>query len=290
MSRNPFADPACPKCHGRGFIYAESMLDGGRYCECTMEGMRVQNMTRIWESLESAKEISVLRNDPPLKRFLKKSCRVTAPVALFKAHLKALAYNMPTAWNARVHTDAELLDVWFGTLKAQGMKIYDFEIENSTLRAIDIRDLVEPHDLCIILMGVKKLPNKEAPSSLAEAISYRNHLDKPTWVIDQPDLPLDGNHRYHNQEVERMLAKWPHVVLSGPNVTVTNEPRTNSLVATNALATVDDLLVTEDGLQEEEEELFEEDVVSTPQTKNLLSTLTVESKSKKPWKGNRSKR
>ena len=274
---NPYADPACPICHGRGFIYGESMLDGGRYCECTLDGMRLDNMNRIWESLPEALNIPQFREDPKLARFANKSVWITAPVKLFKAHLKALAYNKPTIWHARVRTDAELLDAWFGTAKAQGVKFFDLEVEQSTLRAIDIRDLVEPPDLCIIMMGVKKLPNKEAPGSLAEAISYRSHLEKPTWVVDQPSQPLDGNHRYFSDEVERIMRRWPHVTLMGDKVHVQNDDTPKPVVseAVHDLSSI---------LADPEDEVEESEDYTPPapsETKSFLDRLSVESSPKK---------
>jgi len=270
---NPYADPACPECGGRGFIYKSSMLDGGSYCECTLDGLRLDNMNRIWPSLPDAKEVKRFREKPDLGRFIQSSAWITAPVPLFKAHLKGLAYNMPTIWHARVRTDAELLDAWFGTAKAQGVKIFDLEIEKSTVRAIDIRDLVEPPDLCIIVMGVKKLPNKEAPGSLGEAISYRAHLGKPTWVVDQPDLPLDGTHRFFSGEIEQLMRKWPHATLSANGMYVANEVRHPSPVS----STADDIesLIEED---EEEEDSFEEEEDTAPTTSttnSLLHTVSV---------------
>lgn len=258
---NPYADPNCPHCKGRGFIYGASMLDGGRYCDCALDGMRLDNMDRVWESLSQAAESPKLKAKPPLGKFVRSSAWITSNMPLFRQHLKAVCYNMSTLWNARVRTDAELLDAWFGTAKAQGVKIFDLDVERSTLRAIDIADLVEPPDLCIIILGVKKLPNKEAPGSLAEAISYRNHLQKPTWVVDQPNLPLDGSHKFFSDEIERLLSRWPKISLTPRGSVVTNVPKKKEAVS-DAVHSINDMLQdvgepAEDGETESEEGDFE---------------------------------
>lgn len=241
-----------------------------------MEGMRLANMDRIWPKLSEAKEVKAFREDPKLKPYLNSSCWITAPDPLFKAHLKGLAYRMPTMWDARVRSDAELLDAWFGTAKAQGVKIFDVEIERSTLRAIDIRDLVEPPDLCIIIMGVKNLPNREAPGSLAEAISYRAHVSKPTWVVDQPDRPLDGTHRYFSEEVERILRRWPRLTLTPKGILVSNvasQPRNPNPVSESAL----------ENITETVEDFEEEDDTPKQHTNSLLADLEAK-ESKDQWK------
>jgi hypothetical protein len=214
-----------------------------------------------------------------------------------------VAYNKSTLWDAKVRTDAMILDSWFGTLKAQGAKIYDVEIEKSILEAIDIRDLVEPPELCIFVMGTKRLPNKEAPNSILEAIGYRRHVGKPTWVVDQPDHPLDQmHHLFYSETLESWLHKWPHIFLHPTDIQVEGEARIRHEVASVSL---DELLDQADEetpapkprrpsrrVEIEEEEVFEEDEGAG--TRNLLSTLKVESepkkkgfKSKKTWSRNR---
>jgi len=299
-----YADPNCPDCGGRGFIVGESMLLGGRYCDCTMDALRLENMDKIWKSLSETVDVPQLREAPPLLKLVKHSLWITAPQELFKRHLKAVAFNKSTIWDAKVRTDAELLDSWFGTAKAQGVKIYDMEIENSTLEAIDIRDLVEPPELCIIVLGVKQLPNKEAPNSLLEAIGYRRHVGKPTWLVDQPDHPIDQmHHRFYSDILDGWLKHWPHLHLSATGARVEGQARIEHAVSADASdlddlvdestgnEEIDDALSDVDEMEEEgEEEIEEEEDDPT----NLLSTLKVEAdpkpygkQKKKPWGGKR---
>ena len=300
-----YADPNCPHCGGDGFIIGESMLSGGRYCDCTLDALRLQNMEKIWKSLAETADIPVLRQSPPLLKLVKHDIWITAPLELFKRHLKAVAFNKDTIWDAKVRTDAELLDSWFGTAKAQGVKIYDIEIENSTLEAIDIRDLVEPPELCIIILGIKQLPNKEAPNALLEAIGYRRHVGRPTWLVDQPDHPIDQmHHRFYSERLDGWLKHLPHLHLGPTGARVEGQARIEHAVATTS--DLDDLVEDEstgnddidkalsnvgemnEEVEEEVEEEEEED------STNLLGTIKVEAdpqpygkKKKKKWGGKR---
>jgi hypothetical protein len=272
-----------------------------------MDALRLQNMEKIWKSLSSAPDIPALRADPPLLRLVKHDIWITGPLELFKRHLKAVAFNKDTIWDAKVRTDAELLDSWFGTAKAQGVKIYDIEIEKSTLEAIDIRDLVEPPELCIIILGIKQLPNKEAPNSLLEALGYRRHVGRPTWIVDQPDHPIDQmHHRFYSDSLDGWLKHIPHLHLGPTGARVEGQARIEHAVADTSDL---DALVEEgestgnDDIDEalsdvdemEEGEVVEEEVEEEEEdTTNLLSTLKVESdpkpygkKKKKPWGGKR---
>ena len=292
-----YADPNCPHCGGSGFIYGDSLLDGGHNCECMLDALRLENMERVWLSLSDAKDVPQLRENPPLLRLTKYNAWITGPIELFKRHLKAVAFHKHTLWDAKVRTDAMILDSWFGTLKAQGAKIYDVEIEKSILEAIDIRDLVEPPELCVFVLGTKRLPNKEAPNSILEAISYRKHVNKPTWVVDQPDHPIDRNHHlFYSETLEKWLNSWPHVSLAPTTAHVVGEPRIQHAVA--SASDIEDLLddgestgnadideaLSDVGEMHDEEDYEEEDYEEEEETTNLLSTLKIESDEKSKYK------
>lgn len=297
-----YADPDCPHCGGAGFIYGESMLDGGHNCECMLDVLRLENMEKIWKSLSEVTEVPQLRENPPLRHLVTRDAWITAPVEIFRRHLKALAFHKSTIWDAKVRTDAMILDSWFGTLKAQGAKIYDVEIEKSILEAIDIRDLVEPPDLCILVLGTKRLPNKEAPNSILEAIGYRRHVNKPTWVVDQPDHTIDQmHHLFYSSTLETWLKSWPHINLFPTGAQVVGKPRIQHAVAasTNDLddlldestgnMEIDDALSDVDAEEEPEEDIFEAAPKRNGGTTNMLDTLKAEADPKKykPQRGSK---
>jgi hypothetical protein len=296
------ADPNCPICKGMGFVYPACLYTrpgerGGHFCECTVDALRLVNMDRVWPSLAASKEFEGLRNNPPLRHFVKTNLWITAPVPVFRAHLKALAFRKPALWDCRVYPDAELITSWLGTAKAEGLKIYDLDAERSTLEAIDLRDLVEPPELLILLLGVKQLPNKEAPNSLLEAIGYRQHAAKPVWIVDQPDHRIDHvHHRFYSETLEMWLTHWPHVQLAGRNMRKAGGPA-EPVETVGSIEQVDEMLEAKvdnalsdlgsldgnDAEAELEEDPLEEE--SSPQqrtTRDLSHTLTVESSKKAP--------
>lgn len=210
-------DPNCPQCKGHGFIYSASLLEGGSSCKCLDPFLKSQNVNKAWPGLlsepvpENLKTLSATST--------KKNLWITSSRETFRQYLKKLILTMPTHWECKVRTDAELLDSWFGTAKAQGTKIFDLEIDESTLKAIDIPDLVVPSHLCILWLGVKELPNKEAPHSLLEAFNYRAHLGKPTWIVDQPSRPFDATHMFYSDEMASIMSSWDHLALHEDRVT-----------------------------------------------------------------------
>jgi hypothetical protein len=221
-----YADPNCQKCGGKGWIYAPSMLvlpgeRGGRYCSCARDYMRLANMERIWKSLSEATMPAMLREEAPLKKLIKHNVWITAKDGDFRAHLKAVAFNMHDMWDARVYSDKDLLKAWLNTAYAQGHKIYDTELDESmvTVKAMYIDELVEPPELVILLLGVKQAPNKETPNVLLEAIQSRRHIGKPMWIVDQPDHRIDQmHHRGYSEQLEGLLGHWPHLRIAGSTV------------------------------------------------------------------------
>lgn len=316
MSRE-YADPNCRICGGVGFVYPACLFTrpgerGGRFCDCTLSALRLVNMERVWPSLGSSKEFPGLRDDPPLRHFVQKNLWITAPVPVFRAHLKALAFTKPTLWDCRVYPDAELITSWLGTAKAEGLKIYDLDAERSTLEAIDLRDLVEPPELVILLLGVKQLPNKEAPNALLEALGFRQHAGKPTWLVDQPDHRIDHvHHRFYSETLEMWLSHWMHVQLAGKFLRKASGPEAPVETVAGGVEEIDEMIESKidhalsdldavDGDASTEADDGEEAEVDVPEstptrsratrgTRDLSHTLSVETTKKPPRSKGRGK-
>lgn len=251
----------CPQCKGHGFIYGSSMLLGGTSCPCRETFLRSRKLDTIWESLSRVDAGS----GKTLPASLAKSCcRITSTRAVFQQHLKRFVLTQPEFWSCKVRTDAELLDAWLATAKAQGAKIFDLDVSESEILAIDIPSLVMPPDLCILWMGVKNLPNKEAPNSLMEAISYRSHVGKPTWIIDQPTKKLDGTHLYYSREFDALSEAWPHLTLTKTGVDIKKKKNTAAAV----------MELAEPMESEEEDPVQVETVVTSKYVAGLISDLS----------------
>jgi hypothetical protein len=286
VSEREYADPDCPHCGGSGFIYGESMLDGGHSCTCTLDFMRRQNMEKVWPSLSEAKGIPGLRLNPPLIHLTHRDVWITAKEPVFKAHLQAVCYARSYMWDAKVWSDKDLVKAWLNTAYAQGHKIYDTELDSVRVTAMYIDELVESYELVVLLMGVKEAPNKETPSVLLEAIKTRLHLGRPTWVVDQPQRRLDRvEHRAYSEVLEGLLSHWPHVALLGPTIKIAGAPIEPAHPVSDA--DVDDLIdegdaeagaVINEALSDvdEDAEAEIEDEAEEPQgpaTRNLLAEM-----------------
>ncbi len=296
MTQRAYADPDCPKCGGAGFIYAESLLHGGRSCDCTLDYLRRQNMDKIWRSLSQAPEVPELRERPPLLQLTDQNLWITAKEKTFRAHLKGIAYRRSHMWDARVWSDKDLLKAWLNTAYAQGHKIYDTELDHVTVSAMYIDELVEPYELVILMLGVKEAPNKEAPNVLLEAIKTRLHVGRPIWIVDQPQRRIDRiDHRFYSEQLEGILLHWPHLELAGGGVKLAGgslrpahpvsdtdpeeildagDPRAGAVIDV-ALSDIGDHEADQDDPPEDDEQdaLEEEDDEPGTPTRSLLSGL-----------------
>lgn len=277
--------PGCPLCKGSGFIYAESLFDGGRYCKCVQHQLRLLNMERIWRSLSNEKVTKEMVTKCPLKPYANQNLWVTASIPTFRKHLKAMAMHMSIEWDARVRSDADILDSWFGTAKAGGVEIFDLEIAESMLKAIDIPDLVGSYSLVILILGVKQLPNKETPNAILEAISYRTHENKPTWVVDQPDQPITSmSHKGYSDTVVNLLQQWTHLDLQGTTV---RKPSDDRLIDLARPSLVSSPILTEEDISDAVSAVPEGPPTSFP-VRDLLAEVSQQAK--KPGKPAKSKR
>jgi len=198
-----------------GFLYEKSLLDGGRYCDCTLLQLRLANMDRIWKSLSKATVSPALVKAAPLFPYVRQNLYITASPALFRKHFKAVCFHRSTVWDARVRTDADLLDSWLGTTKLQGKHIFDVEIaEAISLKAVDLPSLLGSFPLMVIVLGVKRLANRESANALLEALNYRQHEELPVWLVDQVDHPItEISHLFYSDHLSDRLREWKHIQL-----------------------------------------------------------------------------
>ena len=69
--------------------------------------------------------------------------------------------------------------------------------------------------LLIIRLGVKTARNSAMPEVLAETIELRQHLGKPTWVVEETGKPLEEGHISWSRAVEDALDGWEKIPLVG---------------------------------------------------------------------------
>jgi hypothetical protein len=194
--------PDCEHCLGRGVIDVpvEFGPPATRPCRCVRARDILINMEKGWRGLSRA--VKVTRS--PLEPYPNKDLWVTCSRKIFQGYLRYVARVQGPGWRFRVITDADLMNAWLATAKLKGVEIFDYEIASTSISpgAMTLDDLVSPHPFLIIMLGVKAARNEAMPEVLLEALVTRCHEDKPTWLVDQPYLPLEPGHKCWSEELE----------------------------------------------------------------------------------------
>lgn len=205
----------CDKCGDYGFLQQDEGPMGipqAIPCECRVEKILNQQAEKAWTGLSELP----LRQKTSLSKVIEKS-------AIISADKSALTVNLRTAlWLHRkpyrfvkVVSDATLMSAWLSNISLSNSEIYDPDFQRD-IKAGSLEDLAESPDLLIIRLGVKMARNSAMPEVLGEAIELRRHLNKPTWVVCEPDKPLEEGHISWSRAVEEMLEGWPILKLSRP--------------------------------------------------------------------------
>jgi hypothetical protein len=203
-------DPDCPKCSGHGAIDIPPDLSVGRVtparqtCTCVYRRDLRANLNRGWRGLWKAKPIA----ESPLVRFEAENLFVTARQHTLKKHVRHVALRMPTTWQFQVSSDADLISAWLSNMVQSGAEIHDPDVLLSDLPPMTLEQLVEPPHLLILILGVKVARNAAASEVLLETLQRRDFLDKPTWVIDQPNDPFEEGHIAWSDSVDGYLSEW----------------------------------------------------------------------------------
>jgi hypothetical protein len=204
----------CPKCRGRGVVAVAlgHGPEGARPCDCVMVRDVLANVNRGWPGLTNAAPIP----NSPLKGKTEMDFRITGSLASFREHLRHVACRMGPSWNFKVVSDSDMMEAWLATVGDDDLIDADVGVaRKSAIRSqfLALVDLIEPPKLLIILCGVKAARNSAMPEVLLEALRHRQYLSKPTWVVDQPYLPLAAGHLSWNPMVGDFLAQWPYLKL-----------------------------------------------------------------------------
>ena len=147
---------------------------------------------------------------------------ITAPLSWFRSQLRWIMIRQQPHYFFKVSSDTELLRAWLGTVPLKGMQILDPDAYQVSMRYMNLEDLVEPPDLLIVHVGVKKARNEAAPEVLMETISHRAFRGKPTWVFNDARSPFDPSLPSFSYEVESTLNEWERIEVKAPRKSVSN--------------------------------------------------------------------
>lgn len=210
---HPHANPKCKMCKGTGKVRVKmnNSPPKERLCDCTIASRLLQNADRGWYGVSSAPKVA----ESPLSDLTESNVWLTGDINWMKAHVRHIAIRKPLSWRFKVITDKELMASWLATAALAGVDILDKEAYEVTTAKLSIEDLVQPYDLVVIRLGVKAARNTAMPEVLLEALALRDHLEKPTWVWDQPHRPLVEGHRCWSMQVQCELNSWARVRYNG---------------------------------------------------------------------------
>jgi len=223
-------DPDCPECGGTGMVESDpNPPHPPRFsrCVCVLRKEVLANVNRAYPGLVDAPVV----RESPLAGKHTNNLWVTGGNA-FLAHLRHVAVRQPATWFLRVTSDAELVTSWLSSIALKGGEILDGDAYMVSTQFITIPDLVVPPDLLVIRMGVKVARNEASSEVLAEALNERLHLNRPTWVWDTPDHPLNSGHLFWSKEVQRSLRSFEEIKLDSTIVPRTRGSAKKTTVTT----------------------------------------------------------
>lgn len=205
----------CLKCKGRGVVSVSNdqlspmLFEATKPCICVRARDIRDHLEHGWKGLSSAKPIK----ESPLRDQTNASVWITASLKSLQEHLCGVAIRQGISWFFRVITDIDLMTTWLSSAD----DVFDADVaeqrqyaENTYSR---LTDLVEPPKLLIIRLGAKAARNVATPEVLFEALLHRQHLSKPTWVVDSPSAPLDPTHLAYSQDVMDHLQSFKRVTI-----------------------------------------------------------------------------
>jgi hypothetical protein len=226
----PVNKSVCPFCFGREVVELEETHHGipiTAPCKCAIVRDIVRNLERGWVGIARA---APLKSPSPLLEYVTDDLYLTSSDPVLKSHLKFVGAKLGRNWSFAVVTDADLMSSWLANAKLSGKEIFDPDViagleklgsdEGRRIRTT-LEDLVEPPGLLIIRIGVKNARNSATHEVFLEALKLRDHLNRPTWVVDQPEYRLHAEgHLCYSPEVEEKLGAFPYLALSSTNLTV----------------------------------------------------------------------
>lgn len=221
----------CKKCNGYGY----TQIDGGHYgmpqavpCECKItKALQVQ----ADKAMPNLSKVPVKKS--ALQGKIETDLLITGDVSDLMLHLRgALSHRKKPEEFVKVVSDADCMSAWLGSIKLSGMDIADPDFQSS-LKVFSLQDLAEPPKLLIINTGVKMARNSAMSEVLHETLTIRQFLNKPTWVVQPPDKPIQEGHIAWSRAVEDTLTGWERISLVGLREKSSNAKKSAGLSITN---------------------------------------------------------
>jgi hypothetical protein len=202
----------CEICGGHGYI----QKDDGHFgipeairCDCMVEKALLEQAEKAWVHLGKVP----VRKRSPLIGKCSENLVVSSHKDALRLHLRAsLAHFSKPQFFIKVVGDHTLMSAWLGGMSLQGKDIADPDFQRD-LKVYSLEDLAEAPYLLVIRLGTKMARNSAMSEVLLETIEMREHLDRPTWIVDEPDKPLEEGHLAWSRDVEDAIEGWSRIRL-----------------------------------------------------------------------------
>jgi len=205
----------CTFCGGHGYIQKDDGYMGmpeATPCVCVQERALNQQAEKAWAGLS---RIPAKKKGGPLKGKIKSNLVIMAEKPDFEVALRnALWVEGRPSLFVKVVSDATLISAWLSNLSRAGEDIVDPDFQRD-LKVATLEDLAEAPGLLIVRLGVKMAKNSQTSAVLLETIELRQHLNKATWIIEEPRKPLVEGHLAWSPAVHEALDNWERIKMVG---------------------------------------------------------------------------
>lgn len=203
----------CKKCGGAGYIQKDNGHMGmpqAIQCDCVVDKQIDEQAEKAWTHLS----VAPIRKRSPLNNKIHKNLVITATTDQLRLHLRSSMGNLrnPRLF-VKVIGDHSLMSAWLGSMMLQGKDIADPDFQRD-LKVYSLDDLAEAPYLMVIRLGTKVARNAAMSEVITETIEIREHLKKPTWLIIDPDKPLEEGHIAWSRLLEDTISPWDNINLN----------------------------------------------------------------------------
>jgi hypothetical protein len=203
----------CEKCGGLGYTQKDDGHMGmpqAIQCDCVVDKALDEQAERAWKHLS----VAPIRKRTPLNKKIHTNLVITATTDQLRLHLRSsLGNNRNPNTFVKVIGDHTLMSSWLGSMMIQGKDIIDPDFQRD-LKVYSLDDLAEAPYLMVIRLGTKVARNAAMSEVVVETIEIREHLKKPTWLIIDPDKPLEEGHIAWSQLLEDTIHPWDRINLN----------------------------------------------------------------------------
>lgn len=212
----------CKKCGGLGYTQTDNGHMGmpqAIQCDCVVDKAIDEQAERAWTHLS----VAPIRKRTPLNKKCNKNLVITATTDQLRLHLRSALGNLrnPNLF-VKVIGDHTLMSAWLGSMHIQGKDIADPDFQRD-LKVYSLDDLAEAPYLMVIRLGTKVARNAAMSEVVTEAIEVREHLKKPTWLIIDPDKPLEEGHIAWSRLLEDTIHPWDRIDLNDASTRTTSQ-------------------------------------------------------------------